>query len=196
MVGLKSLVTSKSFSNEDLSLIGYGNLASVYREVGAYDEAREVIEEALDKYPDSAVPHQDLALHYRMEGKYGLALAEIEKAFALEPAEGTQVYRLNFSRRAQIYFYSGDLVAAEEDYQRLQKQREPQAVYLGSMGLVNLDILQGKFKGTKDILRPYIDLAMEYAVYWPLSEIYLKFAYVDLRTGNLQDVLKDSDNAI
>jgi serine/threonine protein kinase/Tfp pilus assembly protein PilF len=182
--------------NENLSLIGYGNLASVYQDVGSYDKAREVIEEALQLYPDSPVPHQELALHYQMEGKYDLALAEIEKAFALDPATGTQVYRLNFLRRARINFYSGNLVAAAEDFRGLQKQKEPQAIYVGTMGLANLDILQGKFMGIKDMLRPFIDLSMKYGVYWPISEIYQKFAYIDLRKGDLQEVLKDCDKAI
>jgi tetratricopeptide (TPR) repeat protein len=182
--------------NEDLSLIGYGNLASAYRDVGSYDKAREIIEEALQLYPDSPVPYQELALHYRMEGKYDLALAEIEKAFSIKPATGTQVYRLNYLRRARIYFFSGNLAAAAEEFQGLQKQKEPQAIYTGTIGLVNLDLLQGKFKGTKDMLRSYIDLAMKYAVYWPISEIYMKFAYIDLKTGNFQEVLKDCDNAI
>jgi len=185
-----------SRKNENLSLIGYGNLAIEYREVGSYDKAREVLEEALKLYPGSPVPHQDLALHYRMEGKYDLALAEIEKAFALEPEAGTQVYRLNFLQRARIYFFSGNLTAAAEGFRELYKQKEPQAVYVGTMGLVNLDILQGKFKGKKDFLRPYIDIAIKYAVYWPISEIYMKLAYIDLRTGNFQEALKDCDNAI
>ena len=185
-----------NWKNENLSLIGYGNLANIYREVGSYDKAREVIEEALQKYPDSAVPLQDLAYHYRLEGKYDLALAEINKAFALEPATGTQVYRLNFLRRAQIYFYSGNLVAADEDFRGLQKQKTPQAIYSGSMGLVNLDILQGKFKGTKELLKPFMELAEKAGVYWPVSEIYLKFVYIDLRAAAIQEALKDCDNAI
>jgi len=185
-----------NWKNDALSLIGYGNLASKYQEVGSYDKARQLIEESLQKYPESAVPHQNLALHYRMQGKYDLALAEINKAFALEPEKGIQVYRLNFSLRAQIYFYRGNLVAAAEDFQWLKKQKEPQAIHTGSMGLVNIDILQGKFKGTKDILRPYIDLCKKYGVDWPISEVYLKFAYIDLRTGNHQETLKDCDSAI
>ena len=182
--------------NNDLLLIGYSNLASIYREVGSYDKAREVIEEFLQRYPDSAIPHQELASHYRKEGKYDLALAEIKKAIALEPAAGSQVYRFNFLQKAQIYFLSGNIVAATEEYLGLQKQKEPQAIYLGAMGLVSLEFLQGKFKETKDILRPYIDLALKYAVYWPISEIYMKFAYIDLNSGNLQEVLIDCDNAI
>jgi tetratricopeptide (TPR) repeat protein/predicted Ser/Thr protein kinase len=182
--------------DENLSLIGYGNLAIEYREVGLYDKAREVLEEALKLYPDSPVPHQNLALHYLMEGKYDFALAEIEKAFSLESEKGTQVYRLNFLQRARIYFYNGDLAAAAEDFIELRGQKEPQAIYVGFMGLVNLDILQGRFNQPKEIFRPYIDLAMQYGVYWPISEIYLKFAYIDLRTKILQEVLKDCDLAI
>jgi tetratricopeptide (TPR) repeat protein len=182
--------------SEDLSLIGYGNLAGVYRDVGEYDKAREVIEEALERYPGNAVPHQGLALHYLMEGKYSLALLEINEAIALEPTPGTQAYRLNFFHRARIHFYDGNLNAAAEDFWGLYKQKEPQAIYFGSMGLVHLDIMLGKFKGIKDFLTPYIDMAMKYAVYWPISEIYMKFAYSNLRTGKPQEVLDDCDNAI
>jgi tetratricopeptide (TPR) repeat protein len=64
------------------------------------------------------------------------------------------------------------------------------------MGLVNLDIMLGKFRGIKDFLTPYIDLALKYAVYWPISEIYLKFAYIGLRIGKPQEVLNDCDRAI
>jgi tetratricopeptide (TPR) repeat protein len=64
------------------------------------------------------------------------------------------------------------------------------------MGMVNLNLLQGKFKGTKDILRPHIDLSKKYGVNWTISECYLRFAYIDLRTGNFQEALGDCDNAL
>jgi serine/threonine protein kinase/predicted Zn-dependent protease len=182
--------------SNNLSLLGYGNLASVYRQVGSYDKAREVLEEALQKYPDKAIAHANLALHYRMEGKYELALAEIEKAFVLEPENSVEpISILNFRRRAQIHFYTDNLARATEDYLRLKKQKMPQAIYLGLMGMANLNISQGKFKGTKDTFLPYIDLCKKYGVNWPISDCYLRFAYIDLRAGDLQDVLEDCDNA-
>ena len=180
----------------NMNLIGYGNLASVYRYVGSYDKAQEVLEEAVKKYPDKTFAHSNLSRHYRMAGKYELALAEINKALALEPAEGTPAYRQNFSRRAMIHFYTGGLVKAAEDYQGLLKQKGPQALYLGSMGMVNLNLLQGKFKGTKDILRPMIDMSKKVGLNWTISEIYLRFAYIDLKTGDLQESLEDCDNAV
>ena len=83
--------------NGSLSLLGYGNLPSVYQQVNSYDKAKKILEEAFQKYPNNAVPHRNLAQHYQMEGKYELALDEINKAFALEPAEGTVINRLIFN---------------------------------------------------------------------------------------------------
>jgi len=180
-----------------MSLLGYQNLASVYRQVGSYDKAREILEEALQNYPDKAIAHANLSLHYRIAGNYELALAEINKAVALVPANSVEpVSSVVFRRRAEIHFYADNLAKATEDYLRLQKQEMPQAIHLGSMGMVNLNLLQGKFKGTKDILRPYIDLSKKYGVNWPISECYLRFAYIDLKTGDLQEALEDCDNAV
>jgi tetratricopeptide (TPR) repeat protein len=179
-----------------LSLLGYGNLPSEYRQVNSYDKAKEILEEAFQKYPNSAVPHQELALHFRMEGKYELALAELNKAFALEPAEGTQVNRLNFIRRAAIHYYSGALDKAAADYQWLFEQAQPQAKYAGSMGLINLNILQGKFKGIKETFRPFIEAGLKMGVYWPVSEFYKKFAYIDLRADDLPEALDDCIKAV
>jgi len=181
----------------NLSLLGYGNLASVYRQVGSYDNAREILEEALQKYPDKAIAHANLSLHYRMAGNYELALAEINKAFALEPENSVEpASRLKLRRRATIHFYTDNLAKATEDYLRLQKQNMPQAIYLGSMGIVNINISQGKFKGTKDILRPIIDMGKKAGVNWPISDVYLRFAYIDLKTGDLQEALEDCNNAV
>jgi serine/threonine protein kinase/predicted Zn-dependent protease len=178
-----------------MNLIGYSNLASVYRDVGSYDKAQEVLEEAIQKYPDEPFAHSYLSRHYRKAGKYELALAEMNKSFTLKPAEGTPAYRQNFNRRARIYFYINDLVKAADDYRNLLQQKGPQALYLGSMGIVNLNLLQGKFKGTKDILRPMIEMGKKVGINWIISEIYLRFGYIDLKTGHLQEALEDCDNA-
>jgi serine/threonine protein kinase/predicted Zn-dependent protease len=182
--------------SDGINLLGYSNLAENYRDVGSYTKAREVLEEALQKYPNEAIAHANLSRHYRKAGKYELALAEINKAFALKPAEGTPAYRQNFYRRAAIHFYTDDLVKAAEDYHNLRRQKGPQALYLGSMGMVNLNLLQGKFKGAKDILRPMIDMSKKVSLNWPISVIYLRFVYIDLKTDDLQEALKDCDNAV
>jgi serine/threonine protein kinase/predicted Zn-dependent protease len=184
-----------SRKSDNLSLLGYGNLASAYRQVGSYDKAKEVLDEAQQKYPEHEFAYLNLALHYRMEGKYNLALAEIEKAFALKPKEGTPAYIQSVYRRAVIYFYLGNLAKAAEDYQWLLKQKWPPAIYLGSIGMANIDLSQGKFKAAKEMLRPIIDMGKKAGVNWPISEYYLRFAYIDSKTGDLKEALDDCDNA-
>jgi serine/threonine protein kinase/predicted Zn-dependent protease len=182
--------------NDVMSPIGYANLAGVYRQVGSYDKSKEVLEEALQKHPNSAYVYSDLALHYLMEGKYDLALAEINNAIALEPAKGTLAYRMILRLRVEIHFYAGDLVKAAEDCQRLLMLKQPQAIFAGSEGLVYLNIIQGKFKETKNIIMPLIDLSKKLGVFWTISEVYLKFAYIDSKSGNLKEALFDCDNAV
>ena len=67
--------------------LNYGNLAGAYAEMGRYEQARQVIEGYLKKAPDSAFAHDDIAGTYIYEGRYDLALAETDKAFALAPTE-------------------------------------------------------------------------------------------------------------
>ncbi|MFO7979695.1 MAG: protein kinase [Candidatus Aminicenantes bacterium] len=181
--------------HNDLSLLGYGNLASLYRKVDFYDKAQEVLEEAVQKYPDNPIPHQELSLHYRMQGQYDLAFAEIEKGFAQKTEKGTAIYRVNYRRRAEIHFYRDDIEKAAEDYQWLRELKSPQAQYLGIIGTANLRILQGKYQGTKENLIPFINICEKVGVYWPVSEVYLKCAYIDLQSGHPQEALKDSDRA-
>jgi serine/threonine protein kinase/Tfp pilus assembly protein PilF len=178
-----------------INLLGYSNLAGNYMDVGSYAKAQEVLEEAIQMYPDEAIAYANLSRLYQRVGKYELALAEINKAFSLKPAEGTPAYRQNFNRRARIHLYTDNLVKAAEDYNNLLKQEGPQALYMGSMGMVNLNLLQGKFQGTKDILKPMIDMSIRGGINWTISAIYLRFAYFDLKTGNLKVALEDCDNA-
>lgn len=176
--------------NGNLNLLGYGNLAATYRQVDSYDKAHDVLEESLKKYSNEAAAYLDLALHYIMDRKYDLALNELDKASALEPTS-----RHNVRLRARINMYRDDLDKAQEDFNQLLNLNQPQAQYFGSMGLINLNILQGKFDGTEDILLPMIAPVEQMGIYWVLAEIYLISAYIDLRAGNLKEALKECDTA-
>jgi serine/threonine protein kinase/predicted Zn-dependent protease len=182
--------------NNSISIIGYRNLADYYRQVDDYARAKEILDEAFRKFPDKAPLHIELSSQYQLEGKYDLALEEINKALALAPAVGSPVYRTCIRARARINYYKGDLAKAEEDYLLLKNLDRVQAVYIGSMGLAKLNILQGKFKGTKEIIKFFIDQSEKGGVYWPIVNIYLQFAYIDLRTGELREALKDCEKAM
>ena len=39
-------------------------------------------------------------------------------------------------------------------------------------------------------------MSKKVGINWTISEVYLRFAYIDLKTGNLQEALNDCDNAV
>jgi len=182
--------------NDYLSIIGYGSLASVYRQADSYDKAREVLGEAIQKHLENPVAYQDMALHYRMQGQHDLALAQVTKSLALDPEKGTIAFRMNFRRRGEIYFYMGEYGKSAEDFQWLSKQEGPQAQYHGTVGKANLQILQGKFEGNREDLISYAEVCEKYGVFWPASEVYLKSTYIDLQSGHFQEALEDCERAM
>jgi tetratricopeptide (TPR) repeat protein len=119
----------------------YTNLAGQYEALGLYDKAKEVLEKYLNNFPDNNRIRLRFALHYRNQGKYDLALEEMDKAFALAPT-----YWLNFRRKGDIYFYMGDLKKAEEEYRKLLEKEEPTAKAWGGQRLGGLLVLQGRFR--------------------------------------------------
>ena len=68
--------------------------------IGAYDKSIETKKSNLKNFGDSAVMRRDLADTYLKLGKHDLALAELEKAVALRPADWE-----NIRTRGDIYLY-------------------------------------------------------------------------------------------
>jgi len=113
-----------------------------------FDEAAQVIETYLNNIGSNRLAHLRLARVYHLQGKVDLALAEIEKAFALDPTFGA-----NFSERADIYFYMGELEKAEEDYRVLLLREEPVVHTWGLVGIASLNQIRGKFEETKATIK-------------------------------------------
>jgi serine/threonine protein kinase/predicted Zn-dependent protease len=92
----------------------YGNAALAYANLGQYGKALELLEEFLKTSPESGAAHLDRADKYIYEGRYDLALAEADKAFALAPSD------INvFATAGQAAMLKGDFVRAEAEFQKL-----------------------------------------------------------------------------
>jgi tetratricopeptide (TPR) repeat protein/tRNA A-37 threonylcarbamoyl transferase component Bud32 len=167
------------------SYLTYGNLSARYDALGLYDKAKEVCEEYLNNFPDSVRIHQRLAVHYRYQGEYDLALEEMDKAFALAPT-----YWLNFRRKGDIYFYMGDLKKAEEEYRKLLEKEEPSANAWGMQRLGWLFVLQGRFKDTIEMAKRGIEQAKELGEKTWIWGATRDMAYVELRLGNFERALE------
>jgi serine/threonine protein kinase/Tfp pilus assembly protein PilF len=166
----------------------YTNLAYHYEALGLYDKAKEIYEEYLNNFPDHARVHQQLALHYRYQGKHDLALEEMDKAFALAPTDG-----LYPRRKGDIYFYMGDLEKAEEEYRKLLEKEEPSANIWGMHRLRSLFLLQGRFKDSIEMAKQRLKLAEELGEKRWIRNVMFLLVRLDTIYGNPEEALKKLD---
>ncbi len=159
------------------------NLAAQYEALGLFDKAKAVYEEYLNNFPDNNRIRQELAMHYSYQGKYDLALEEMDKAFALAPT-----YWLNFRRKGDIYLNMGDLKKAEEEYRKLLEKEEPSARAFGMQRLGRLFVLQGKFRDSIEMskrgLKQAEDLGEKIWIWGATWDL----AYAELKSGNPDEV--------
>jgi len=107
--------------NKDDTFFPYFNMQYAYAAKGLYDEAQEILEYYLDNFSDDPIIRWALAHNYLCQGKYDLALVELDKAMSLLP-----IWYFVFTR-GDIYFYKGDLLKAEKEFQKLLEITEPAA---------------------------------------------------------------------
>jgi serine/threonine protein kinase/Tfp pilus assembly protein PilF len=166
------------------------NLATNYQAQNMYNKALQVLESYLEDFPENARIRQFLAEHYIQQGKLDLAMAEIEKAFLLDP-----VYFLNFMRKGDIYLYQGNLVKAEEEYENMQKAREPAGHAQRFERLANLYALQGKFERAKSMAQQGIELSERAGQNIWKSFGHSKLADLHIASKNPEEALKDAEEA-
>ncbi|UCC39842.1 MAG: protein kinase [Candidatus Aminicenantes bacterium] len=178
-----------NFQNRVEFYYSYSNLAGVYRAKGLYDKAREVLEYYQNNISDNARVHRSLGFNYLVQGKYDRALVEVEKAFSLDPNNQN-----NFRLRGGIYNCRGDLIKAEKEYQEYQillgEKESIDHLYL-MWRLGSLYLLQGRFEESKNQYKKGIDLSRELNQAEWTSRCHIYLAYLHIKSGNLEDALRE-----
>jgi len=128
----------------------YTDLGRAYAKLGLYDKAREAILDYIPIGGENALIHVFLANNYLYEGKYDLALAEADKAIALNPTRYS---------KGTIWFLQGDWERSEKEGERYLAM--PNESY--QLGARNwLEIIyrtQGRFKQALEQARLRYELA-------------------------------------
>ncbi len=166
----------------------YVNLASAYRYQGLYDRAQEVLDFYLNNISDNARVHRASAYIYSYQGKYDLALAEVNKALSLEPSNFE-----NLNQRGDIFFLKGDLTKAKEDYQKLTLNNEVVARAWGIVGLTALNILQGRFEESMKNLKIGVQLAEVHGEKVGAWQLQMLLTYIQIHSGKPEEALKELD---
>ena len=176
--------------NKIESSIPYLNLGEIYAAKGLYDRATEVYESSIHNVSDSAWTRRYLAENYLCQEKYDLALVEADKAHSLDPSN-----HYNLTLKGDIYHCQGDLIKAEEEYQKLLEADEPAAHLTGKLRLGALYLLQGKFKKSKYQYKQGIEMAKNLGEKSRESMVHIELAYMHRLSGNPEEALKEYDNA-
>jgi serine/threonine protein kinase/tetratricopeptide (TPR) repeat protein len=127
----------------------YQGLAYSYEKLGQYENARQAILDYVPIGGDSAGIHGYLAHAYLLEGKYDLALAEADKAIALNPTSYS---------KGGIWLLQGDWERHEKECQRYLAMDESN--HLGARYWLEINYrTQGRFKQALEQARLRYELA-------------------------------------
>jgi serine/threonine protein kinase/tetratricopeptide (TPR) repeat protein len=171
-------------------VVVYINLANAYERIGKYDKSIEIKESYLRNIGDRAVIHGSLAYTYRILGKHDLALAELDKAVALSPADWEGV-----RSRGDIYLYMDNLSGAEEEYKKLQQVNEPEGRAWGPIRFMSLYILQGRFADAIDQARVIIELSEKLGQARWVRLTQIGVSYPERNSGHPEAALQELDKA-
>jgi tetratricopeptide (TPR) repeat protein/tRNA A-37 threonylcarbamoyl transferase component Bud32 len=171
-------------------ILAYTNLESYYRAKGRYEDARELLENYISNVSDHAAIHRDLSLLHIQQGNFDLAMDEIDKAFYLNPTN-----YLNLRRKGDIYLYQGDMIKAEEEYQKLLNLREPAASTFGFQRSCYLGLHRGQFKKVMDLSQQAIAFTRKFGQrLWEARQL-LGLARTNYILGNFESALTECDAA-
>jgi tetratricopeptide (TPR) repeat protein/predicted Ser/Thr protein kinase len=173
---------------KDPAIQPYIGLSSAYMYKGLYAKAGEVLQDYLDNISDSAQIRLSLADSYICQRKYDLALAEVDKAFSLDPTNIDNIYA-----RGHIFLLKGELIKAEQEFKKLLEEKSPVAILYARVGLASLYVLQGRFEEAVNQAQQAIDLSQKsgqksWEFYWRL---FLVGVY--LESEKPKEALKELD---
>jgi len=166
----------------------YRNLAGTYENIGAYDKSIEVQESYLKNIQDSAVMRRSLADTYLLLGKKDLALAELDKAAALNPTDWE-----NILTRGDIYLYMDNLSGAEEEFKKLRQRNEMDGRGWGLARLIGLYTLQGRFGEAKKQARIIIEMGKKLGQSRWVRLFQIVLSYQERRSGHPEEALQELD---
>ncbi|HSA97084.1 MAG TPA: tetratricopeptide repeat protein, partial [Acidobacteriota bacterium] len=127
--------------NRSANFLVYTNLAGAYAGLNDYDRAVGVLRDFIDNVEDIVPARLRISNFYIDCGKLDLALAELERAAALDPRD-----RNCGLLKSQILLYKNDFPAAEQELRPLLDASEPEIERAAIINLGCLDMTLGRFR--------------------------------------------------
>jgi tetratricopeptide (TPR) repeat protein len=176
--------------SRDESFFPYSNIAMAFQAKGLYEKSREVLESYIENFQDSSAIRIDLDLNYLFQGKYELALVELDKAVSLYPDNIR-----NLVQKGVISHCSGDFAAAENAYLEILKTKELGFHLYARTVLGTLDSLKGKYESSRNQHKLGMELAEELEDNWWKLVYHTWLTYNYLKSGSPDKALEECDIA-
>jgi len=179
-----------NIKNRDPSFTSYQMKADSYCAKGLYDKAKEVIENYLHNFPDSAAIRLFLARCHFREGKLDLALIEINKALSISPISP---YLIDF--KADLLMCTGDLINAEKECQKLVRTEEPDSYMKGLFRSAQLRLLKGQYSEAINLVREFLRFGAKNGITGNRSFVHQILAYMYWKSGHFALSLEELNEA-
>jgi serine/threonine protein kinase/tetratricopeptide (TPR) repeat protein len=161
----------------------YTALGYAYAKLGRYDKAREAILAYVPIGGDSALIHAILSSYFTIEGKYDEALAEADKAIALNPTSYS---------KGSIWFLHGEWDKVEKECQRYLAMPEADNQLGARYWLEILCRAQGRFRQALEQARLRYDVAKKQNDSEAMANSQLQIAYDLVQLGEYGQALNES----
>jgi len=165
-------------------------LALLYMSQGLYGEANKVLEDYINNVSDSSYIRRFLAVNSFCQEKYDRALAEVDKAFLLDPTS-----YFNSWVKGDIELYRENFFEAEREYQKLLESEDESVQICGRDRMGCLCLSEGKFKESENQLKQGIELTEKFGEKGWEWQFHLKLAYIFQKTGNPEKALRECNDA-
>ena len=176
---------------ESRSSMAYEILSETYRAKGLYDKARTIIEEHQSVFSNLVNYHMQIAQTFLCQGQYDLALAEVERASAIEPGNF-----LNIELKGNICQVKGDLDSARKAYEALFNKGDNLSKFLGLSWMIRLYLMQGEFKRCREELARGIEFSQKLDIKIGVVSLLIMSVYVELELGLFPEALESSNRAV
>jgi tetratricopeptide (TPR) repeat protein len=175
---------NKVLKTNNRSEKAYQNLAYIYGAKGWHDQARSILQANKDIFSSEVYFYRNMGHAYLYQGRYNLALTEVQKALSLAPDE----YR-NIALMGNIYHVKGDLLSAKKTYQQLIKKNDALSQLEGRRWMSHLHLLQGQYNKCMDEIIEGITQSQKSNLKQHESKFMLFLAYLKLRLNRLAEAL-------
>jgi tetratricopeptide (TPR) repeat protein len=162
----------------------YWQAANAYEAKGSYDKARAVLEDYLTSVGDNAVILRRLAFNNLCQGRYDLALKELDRIAKVFPGQTSSLIL-----RGDVRLLQGELISAEKDYREVCASGDKPAQLDGRIGLMDLFLSQGRLNRAEEEAKRGIDLCLELEDTTRESFLLLELGYLHIQRGEFGPAL-------